>query len=360
MELPRCPSPEAVASYITSHIKSNCTDGHVCNFNTCNIINLNVEIHENGGKFAIKTKYLPPLPWKSTELVETIYSIYICKNTGKIHYCHINCDGERKMNDDNCEICCISGIQYQSESVRSWKVSARCVPSVIANKTDPYKFSRNKNGRVKPSGVHNLKLTECILVAREFIHNLLFSSLRMKNEEHKVNDLKRDAEKTVNKYKRYCERNKIPKNYIHMITMYISKVKNKHRFIHLIKKPPEEKEKILNTLSKLLIATWKMVVFKTTMGIRTPSMFPFKTFVPACLFIMKNGLGMGGIYIIDKSRYLESALPEANTLDLYSIAKPSFTQTKNNIFKAVRETVEQREESPQSLRLYIDTEIKKI
>ena len=55
-----------------------------------------------------------------------------------------------------------------------------------------------------------------------------------------------------------------------------------------------------------------------SLGRDTASLFSFKSFVPACLYIMKAGVNMHGVCIIDKSRYLESALPEANTLDTYT------------------------------------------
>ena len=69
---------------------------------------------------------------------------------------------------------------------------------------------------------------------------------------------------------------------------------------------------------------------------------------------------MNGVDIVKKSRYLETALPEANTLDLYNISKPEFTQTKNNILKAIRETVEHGTETPQTLQHFSQTESEKV
>ena len=67
---------------------------------------------------------------------------------------------------------------------------------------------------------------------------------------------------------------------------------------------------------------------------------------------MKNGLHMNQIYIIRKSKYLNLALPETNTLDTYQVAKPGFTAAKNAILKAVRETVEKQLSTPHELRDY--------
>ena len=362
MDLIRSPSPETIATHLRNAIRSKLVKDHVCHFNKCKIVNLNVEIHRSqGGNYGIKAQYLRPPKWVNTStLVDQVYSIYLCKDTGSIHYCHSNCEGERMTNEDNCQVCCVSGIQYQSESVRSWKISARCVPTVIANKQDPYMYSRDNEGRVKLTGSHNLKMTQCVMIAKATIEKLLFSKNRMRNEMHKSNENRKDAEKTVNKYKRYCDRNNITKNYIHMVTLYISAIQKRPLYIELIKKTDAQKKEIVDKNTQLLIGYWKMILLKTQLGMEMPSLFSFKTFVPSCLYIMKSGLAMNGVVIMEKSRYLESALPEANTLDMYGISKPSFTQTKNNILKAIRESVEFQLETPASLKQSCEMETTKV
>jgi len=363
MNLERSPSPDTIAVYLTNAIKSNLAKNHVCHCNRCKIENLNVEIHRNPttGQYAIKSRYIKSPAWvcASTEQ-EKVYSLYICLGTGKLHYCHANCDGERMTNEDNCQVCCISGIQYQSETVRSWKVSARCVPTVLVNKQDPYMYSRDKEGRVKLSGVHNLKMTQQVLLSSECITTLLFSKKRMQNEIHKHKENMKEAEKCVNKYRRYCDRKGQPKNYIHMVTLYVSAMKKRPQYTHFLMKSEEEKKNIVQQYTKLLIGTWKMVLFKTNLGREMASFFSFKSFLPACLYIMKTGLIMNGLFIIDKSRYLDITLPEANTLDNFGYSKPSFTQQKNCILRAIREVIESNEETSQSLRDYIAYESQKV
>lgn len=363
MNLERCPSPETVAVHLKNAIKSRLVKDHCCHFNKCQIVNLPIEIHRhpNGTVYGIKAQFIKSREWMTSETaIDRIYSIYLCKNTGKIHYCHANCDGERMTNEDNCQVCCISGIQYQSESVRSWKISARCVPTVLVNKQDPYMYSRDQDGRVKLSGVHNLKMTQQIILSRQLIDKLLFSKQRMRSELHKKREAEKEAEKAVNKYKRYCEKKKIAKNYIHMVTIYIGSIRKKSQNVHLLLKTDEEKEEIIRKYTITLIGLWKMVLFKTTLGKEMSSFFSFKSFIPACLYIMKMDLRMHGVRIIEKSRYLEASLPEANTLDVYDISKPSFTQTKNNILRAIRETVEGKTETPDSLKQYSVYESSKV
>jgi len=69
------------------------------------------------------------------------------------------------------------------------------------------------------------------------------------------------------------------------------------------------------------------------------------------MYIMKGGLCLGGVQVIPKDHYLASILPEANTLDSYSINKPAFTACKNNILRAYRESGEIYKIPPQTLIL---------
>ena len=277
----RCPSPDTIASYLTKTIGSKLAENHVCHFDKCTIENLKVEIHQNpmDKVFGIRTKYIKVPKWINNQtLVKNIYSIYVCNNTGKIHYCHQACDGDRMANADNCRVCCISGIQYAAESVRSWKMSSRCIPTVTANKQDPYMYSRDNDGRVKLSGIHNLKITQCIMISNEFLSKLLFSNKRMRNERHKLNENKKDAEKIVNKYKRHCERFKKPKIFVHMATMYITRMNKKPLCTQLLCKTELEKEELIFRYTKEMIGYWKMIVYRTTLGRTSPSLFPFKSF----------------------------------------------------------------------------------
>jgi hypothetical protein len=134
-------------------------------------------------------------------------------------------------------------------------------------------------------------------------------------------------------------------------------MKKKPMFTHLVMKSKREKERLIQEFTKELIAYWKMFCRKT---VSQNSTFSFKIFVPACLYIMRNGLFMSGVYIIKKSRYLESALPEANGLHLYNINKPTLTNGQKHITKAIREAVEGKKITPHELKTYCDDEYNKI
>lgn len=343
-------SPETVSKEITRVIASKLIDGHVCHYKRCTIENLPVQIHKLHDKYYIVCPFIRPVPGLSSEtLHEKIYSIYICKDTGKIHHCHANCDGERISNVHDCQVCCISGLQYESETVRSWEDNGRCVVSVSCDKSDPLKFSRHENGRVRSCGSFNVKRTQCVLTASTIITTLLFSKKRYDAEWNKYNDMVRDAEKAVNKYRRVREKAHKVKYHIHMASIWYRSMKRRQIDSDLIHRDKEEQEKIITRYTNELLAYQMLVLHHTVIGKASPSLFTFKTFAPACLYIMKNGLEMNGIYIIRRSHYLDGALPEANTLDLYDIHKPTFTACKNNIFKAIRESIEMGLQTPESL-----------
>lgn len=356
----RSPSPDTVALTIKQNINSTKINNHVCHFNRCKIRNLPVEIHSLDGKYYIRSKFTQKYEWFCEDtLVKKVYSIYICMNTGKIHYCHIACDGERMVNRDNCQVCCISGIQYESESVRSWQLASRCVQVVVADKRDPNLYSRDENGRVKNSGIYNLKTNQCIIMCHEYIVNLLYSVLRKNCERKKMREAQKEAEKIVSKYKRHCEKNNITKNYVHMMTIYVNQVKKRPLYTQFIMIEKDKQKKYIELYTREIIVYWKTILCRTQLGRQTPSLFNFKNFIPACLYIMKNGLPMQGMYIINKHDYLENSLPEANTLDVYGIYKPAFTQCKNKILEAIREMIANKEDSVE-LKKHIQSEIDKV
>ncbi len=115
-----------------------------------------------------------------------------------------------------------------------------------------------------------------------------------------------------------------------MITMYVSRINRKPMYTQLLIKDKDKKESIIKEYTSQMIGYWKMILFRTTLGREMSSLFSFKAFVPACLYIMKSGIVMNGVYIIEKSRYLESALPEANTLDVPYFKAVVYTNKKQH------------------------------
>lgn len=362
MELQRSPSPELVFHFLDRKIKSVRKVNHECHFSKCNIQNLQVKVHQQGTTYGVEClPFIQKLPWMSdATVVSQIYTLYICMDTGKVHYCHENCGAERIINADNCNVCCISGLQFEAETVRAWDVDSRCLPTIAQQKCDPHKYARDKEGRVRFSGAHNLTLTKCVKTAQETVYKLLFSPIRYNNEASKIHESTNEAKKLIGKYRRHCEKSHTPKNYMHMITIAKNRMKKKNSSLDLILIPDEEKLEIIKKYSMEVIAYYKMILMKTVLGKETPALFSFKTFTPACLYLMKTGLVMGGLYIIHPHPYLEAALPQANNLDVFNLSKSALTVTKNNILKAIRETVELNIEVPKTFAVFRDKEQAKV
>ena len=357
-----CPSPDVVALQIASVTQRPNSEDHKCTSKNCKIRHLPVEVHTLNSKFYLVCRYIRPV--KGLHPVNTLHqklnSIFICQNTGKVHYCHANCCGE-KILCDSIETCCITGMQFSSEQVRTYGVANRVQTSMTADKSDPLKYSRHSNGTLsKTSGVHNMKIEQCKMIAYNILHNFLFSMKRRDSELHKLTELKRDAEKLVNKYKRHSEKNKRPKNYLTMITIYLNQMNKRPSKIQMLEKTQREQNSLIADYTKELIGTWKMLLYKTEQGKTSPSQFNFKIFVPACLYIMKNGVTMNGQTIIRRSQFLSTCLPETNTLDLYSISKTPFTASKNNIMAAIRETIGSSHQKAVELYKYAEAESKKV
>ncbi len=102
-----------------------------------------------------------------------------------------------------------------------------------------------------------------------------------------------------------------------------------------------------------------MILHETDGGKLNPTHFHFRSFVPACLYLMKSGLKWGGKYIIRRSWYLDQALPESNKLDAYGISKPGFTASKNHLLKSIRETIEKGHKTVEELIQFVEDETAK-
>ena len=213
---------------------------------------------------------------------------------------------------------------------------------------------------MKTSGVHNTKEEHCKIIARDIIHMFLFSTIRHNSEINKLNDLEREGMKKVTKYTRSIERNKLCYNYLHMITIFYNEVKKRPVKLDALRKTKRQQNEVIIKFTKELIGYWKMILFKTNLGLQSPSQFNFKAFVPACLYIMKRGVNMQGQTIIRQDDFLSCCLPETNTLDVYKISKTPFTATKNNILLAIRDTIGGKPELAKELFEYSQRESNKV
>jgi hypothetical protein len=358
-----CPTPDIVELHIARATQKRNVDGHVCHFKNCNIRNVPVEIHKMNGLYYIMHPGVRPAPGLHPQktLHKKLYNFYRCTASGKIHHCHCECHGEKIYSSESMLTCTISGQQFEAEQVRNFGINARIQNNTSADKSDPLRFSRDNEGRVmKTSGVHNTKEEHCKIIARDIIHMFLFSTIRHNSEINKLNDLEREGMKKVTKYTRSIERNKLCYNYLHMITIFYNEIKKRPVKLDALRKTKRQQNEVIIKFTKELIGYWKMILFKTNLGLQSPSQFNFKAFVPACLYIMKRGVNMQGQTIIRQDDFLSCCLPETNTLDVYKISKTPFTATKNNILLAIRDTIGGKPELAKELFEYSQRESNKV
>jgi hypothetical protein len=248
------------------------------------------------------------------------------------------------MSSDQGCVCTISGIRYESEAADAWVPQYRITATPQEHK-DPHAI----RSRISyESGQTSYRLQQHIAFAEEQIQNMLFSDKRLFAEQRKYFEQRQSAEKIVYKYYKGCDRIGRRGVFTDMATLYINQIQRRRVFHTLLPKNHKTKD-IVRAYADRVCTLWHIITTQTHMGKNSTSLFSFKTFVAAALYIMKRGMFCSGIEIIPKDFYLESVLPEANTLDHYGINKPTFTQSKNNLTRSIREAMEIHKCDPRAL-----------
>ena len=303
--------------------------GHECSYETCNIACVEGWVCEIDGELCVS------LDKPQTKRRKKVRQLYICKNTGNPHWCHAQCSGRKVLSTDQGYVCTISGIRYESELADAWVPQYR-ITATAQEHRDPHAI---RSCDTYSSHTHSYRLQQHIAFAAKQIKMLVFSDRRLFAEQRKYFEQRQAAEKTVFKYYKGCERVGKTVNFTDMVTLYINQIQRRRVFHALLPKHHSTKD-IVQAYAERVCTLWELITTKTPMGIQSSSLFNFKSFVAAALYIMKRGMYCSGIEIIPKDFYLESILPEANTLDHYMVNKPTFTQSKNNMMRAIREAIE--------------------
>jgi hypothetical protein len=300
-----------------------CKTGHVCD-SRCKISNPLATVVQRGSTQVVLWQWDRPLVGDTK--VRTLSNVYVCEGSRSVHLCTADCTVPKILNAEHCLICPVSGLQWngETEQTRSWRNVSKCLPTIGTIKSDPNRFCRDNNG-VVIEGSMNLTVQLCKQQVKTLLQLMLFSQVRKQSEFAKYLDGVSNANKNMNKYMRYSVFHQLPKNVATMATIYTNTVfaePNFFRTMHQYKC-----DRLCAEYAPLLVAYWHCLLPNTV----------FTTFLPACLYLMRSGVHVEGLRIIQRSNELERILPEANTLDLYNINKPCFTQTKNMILAKIRE-----------------------
>lgn len=303
--------------------------GHECSYETCSIVPIAGWVYFEDGKY--RTSLQKP----KIKQRKRISNLFICKDTGTSHWCHSQCSARKVVSADQGCVCTISGIRYDSESADTWIPQYR-ITATAQEHRDPHAL-RSASGY--KSHTTSYRTQQHLSFAQEQINLLMFSPRRLFAEQRKYLEQKQAAEKIVAKYAKGCEKIGRPVVYTNMVTLYVNQIKRRRVFRGLLPKH-HNKDDIVKAYAERVCQLWNIITTKTPLGKQTSSLFSFRTFVASALYMMKAGMFVRGIEIIPKDYYLESVLPEANTLDHYNVSKPTFTQTKNNMSKAIIEAFE--------------------
>lgn len=303
--------------------------GHQCSSKTCKIVNIEGWVYQDEENICVSlTK-----PFQKRR--KKIRNLYICTNTGNPHWCHAQCSGNKVVSTDQGSVCTISGIRYESERADTWVPQYR-ITATAQEHRDPHAIRLEKT---YTSHTQSYRNQQHLAFAEKQIALLMFSTKRLYSEQRKYFEQRLAAEKIVQKYYKGCEKANRIVCFTDMITLYINQIQRRRVFHNLLPKNHKKKD-IVKCYAHRVCTLWNIITTKTPMGKSSSSLFSFKTFVASALYIMKRGMYCAGVEIIPKDYYLESVLPEANTLDVYKVSKPTFTQSKNNMMKAIREAIE--------------------
>ena len=252
----------------------------------------------------------------SSNIVSRVTNVYMNHNND-IHICSDSCDSE-KVFSDGFLTCTITGIRYAK-------------PKYVNTYQSNHEYHRTSSTTVRVQQ-HHLKT-----IAYDVLQRLLFSDKRFKAEKKRIFDVCKDIKKNWVKQKRNFDKTKSVVNVLDMLTK--AHVIFSRRIPRVFVIPTEEIQKTIcnfytdrinDICLKLKHLTPHNIVYHGS---------GLEAFITAILFIMRQGLRMNDVEIISKDYYLESALPEANSLDIYKIQKTHFTNCRNMIQAAVRDAL---------------------
>lgn len=324
------------AQFDASH---NCADSQ-CEL--CNVVHVCGSVYktQGGGHVVCLEKDSPP---DDSVCVGNYNQIYVCVISMMPHWCCGACEFQTR--DDSGYVCKFSGRRSGLGLADTWIPQYR-ISATSQECKDPKTLGervvKSASGR---SIIQSRKHSE---YAADVVYSLMFSTTRCYAEQRKYAEQRVEAERNVQEYMRKREEQSLPSVYTDMVQIYIETMKARRIFFALVPKCADAKN-LSAQYAKRVCAFWRTICNCTPLGQQSPNSFAFMTFVCPALYMMRRGLWIRGQEIIRKDPFLNTLLPDANTLDLYDVSKTMFTQTKNNILRAFREAVDDYNIDPKDL-----------
>lgn len=315
---------EAIIKHIQKRVGGR---PHTCTQQCCTRA-INVHVHEKNGQHIRWSGNNQPWMNKTT-FRRALHYVFLCTDTNTIHHCTENCKLEPIPNDDFTLVCPVSGVQWnnETETVRSWKLTSKCVPTITSDKRDPNMYSRDEDGHVSRRTL-NIKNESCKRQVKKFLKMLVCSHRRICQELEKYRQGNIAGMKQVNKYIKYCKSKRSFINASTLQNILLTETFQKPVFLRVMHMYEAQLDKITEDIYPTIISVWKQV--------EVPRQIPFDLFVPAMMYILQRGVHVDAEEIIPSVHCLNVILPDANTLNDFDIPKSSFTQTKNTIRMCIR------------------------
>tara|TARA_B100001540_G_scaffold127077_1_gene113334 strand:- start:1270 stop:2328 length:1059 start_codon:yes stop_codon:yes gene_type:complete len=312
---------------------------HTCNEH-CDIAVMPAYIYALDGVEHLHFPFQPKPAWMTpATLVRRVDNLFVCKATRTVHRCHAECTAPKITNSEHCLVCPISGLQWDNstEEIKSWKLVAKCAPTLSVDKRDPNMFFRNQDGTLtNTSASLNVHVHQQTREVTALLDELMFSHTRVRIELGKYVEGVRNANKDLNKYKRFCTKQRRPKNLSTMAVIYLHAKFRRPNFLRVMDRCKAKRDALFARVAVSVVRMHEQLTACQKI------VAPFRTFACACIYLMKYGL-CHGVWVIPKEPAFASMLPEANVLDMFGVEKPLFTQTKNQILNAVRTLLSERD-----------------
>ena len=264
-----------------------------------------------------------------SNLINKITDIYI-SNYLNIHCCSENCNAKKEFSD-GFQTCVLSGMRYPCTNwVNSYK------------RLHEYHRTSSTTVRVETSA-----LRAC---ARKLITRLLFSDIRIQAERKKVHDLKKEITKMWIKHKRQCDKKKDIVKLNDLLVMASAAVNKKINKKYVLPDASTQ-ELICNFYVDRICEFYLKLKSLTNFTVHNAQNSVSDAFCTAVLFVMRSGLRINDFYVVAKDFFLDIILPEANSLDNFSLHKTHFTAARNHIMASIRDAVHIYHVNPNKLFL---------
>lgn len=297
----------------------------------CRTRAFNIHIHERDGEH-IRWSGNNQKWMNRSNFKRALKYVYLCTDTNTIHHCTSSCALTPVPNEDHVLVCPVSGVQWNdnTEVVRSWKLTSKCMPVITSDKRDPNMYSRDKDGVVL-SKTLNIKEESCKREVANVLDLLVCSERRRHHELEKFKVGRQTALKHVNRYMKFSKTNGVV-NACTIMNIYTTECFQRPNFLRIMHLYKDRIEEITKRIYPSIMKLWNVV--------NVPRQFNIDIFIPAVLYIMQRGVCIDGHVIVQKIPEFDIILPDANTLDEFEIVKSTFTQTKNSIRMHIRQLLE--------------------